>query len=118
MSDRSTTPETERAKRDREALKESVQSEAELAQALRVRQESLEITSRHLLAERTRSRGLEEERNHWIRLFNRLDAAVSRHRHAAEGEGERLWVNEWDEALWAAHDRVLKSSSVSPLDRD
>ena len=55
-----------------------------------------------------------EDRNHWIRLFNRLDAAVSRHRQAVEAIGESLWITDHDEALHAAHDRILKSAAKGP----
>jgi hypothetical protein len=52
----------------------------------------------------------ERERNRWIRLFNRLDAAISRHRKA------KAWTDDTDDALHAAHDKVLKAAA-SPVER-
>lgn len=48
---------------------------------------------------------LMEDRSRWIRLFNRLDAAVSKHRKEREG-----WFDE-DDDLAAAHDRILKAAA-------
>jgi hypothetical protein len=45
------------------------------------------------------------DRDHWIRLFNRLENAVRRH---AEAKG---WTDEADDALHAAHRSVLKAAS-------
>lgn len=47
------------------------------------------------------------ERDRWIRLFNRLDAAVSRHRTAKEAG----FADDADDALAAAHDRILKAAA-------
>lgn len=47
-----------------------------------------------------------EQRDTWVRLFNRLEGAVSHHRKATEHFRE---VH--DEALYAAHDRVLKAAA-------
>ncbi len=58
---------------------------------------------RHL-AER---RVLTGERDHMIRLFNRLEAAVSHHK---AGKSD-LIVDEVDEALYAARDKILKTAS-------
>ena len=46
-----------------------------------------------------------DERDAWIRLFNRLEGAVAHHRK------QEKWCETWDEALYAAHDRVLKAAS-------
>jgi len=46
------------------------------------------------------------DRDHWIGLFNRLDAAVARHRRK-----DSAWADEFDEALHTAHDKVLKAAS-------
>jgi hypothetical protein len=51
---------------------------------------------------------MQEERNAWIRLFNRLDAAVSKHR-AAKSAG---FADDIDDGLHAAHDRVLKDAAT------
>jgi hypothetical protein len=53
---------------------------------------------------------LVEERNHWIRLFNRLDAAVSKHRSMKSAS--LIPADEHDEALDAAHDRILKEAAT------
>lgn len=59
--------------------------------------------------------GLAQQRNDWIKLFNRLDAAVARHHrdhHDIPGSALEEHVgDETDEALWAAHDRILKAAS-------
>lgn len=56
--------------------------------------------------------GAGTERNHWIRLFNRLDAAVSRHRTSSEAKGASiLGPTEDDEALWDAHDKILNAAA-------
>lgn len=47
-------------------------------------------------------------RAHFVRLFNRLDAAVSRHRAA------KAWTDDADDALYAAHDRVLRDAATGP----
>jgi hypothetical protein len=46
-----------------------------------------------------------EQRNDWIRLFNRLDAAVAKHQRA------KHFPDEVDDALYAAHDRILKTAA-------
>lgn len=48
------------------------------------------------------------QRDHWIRLFNRLEGAVAHHRKATKDFRE---VH--DEALYAAHDRVLRDAGLS-----
>lgn len=47
-----------------------------------------------------------EQRDGWVRLFNRLEGAVAHHRRATTAFRE---VH--DEALYAAHDRVLRDAS-------
>lgn len=49
-----------------------------------------------------------EQRDHWVRLFNRLEGAVAHHKNATKDFRE---VH--DEALYAAHERVLKAASLS-----
>lgn len=49
------------------------------------------------------------ERDHWIRMFNRLDSAVNHHRR---DKGD-AWVDEVDDALYAAQDRILKAAAQS-----
>lgn len=56
-----------------------------------------------------RLREMEEERNAWIRLFNRLDAAVSKHGRKGDLVEGFHFADDADEALWAAHERVLKA---------
>lgn len=49
-----------------------------------------------------------DERDHWKRMFNRLDAAITHHKRDAE----KYDVPEiHDEALWAARDRILQASA-------
>ncbi len=45
------------------------------------------------------------ERDHWIRLFNRLEGVVAHHRKSDDFDEVR------DEALHAAHDRVLRDAA-------
>lgn len=54
-----------------------------------------------------------EDRDRWIRLFNRLQGAVSHHRNARVKEAARglTIVDEIDEALYAAMDRVLRDAA-------
>jgi len=56
----------------------------------------------------TRER-LESERNRYIRLFNRLEAAVSHHKKAHLPQG-RYFADDPDEALWKARDKILKDA--------
>lgn len=51
-------------------------------------------------------RAMRDERDHWIRLFNRLEATVSHHK-SATGE----FATDADEALCAARDRILKDAA-------
>ena len=46
------------------------------------------------------------DRNRYIRLFNRLEAAVSHHKKAHTPEG-RYFADDPDEALWKARDKIL-----------
>lgn len=46
------------------------------------------------------------ERDHWRRLFNRLDAAISH--HARDG---KALANEMDEELYAARDRIVRDAA-------
>ena len=48
---------------------------------------------------------LEGARDHWIRLFNRLEAAVARHKERSGG------FEPADDELYAAHAKVLKASA-------
>lgn len=52
---------------------------------------------------------MEEERNRWIRLFTRLDAAVSTHRGMKSAS--LVPADEHNEALDAAHDRILRDAA-------
>lgn len=48
------------------------------------------------------------ERDGWVRLFNRLEAAVAHHE---KDKGDN-WVDEVDDALYAARDRIVKDAVV------
>lgn len=47
---------------------------------------------------------LTHERDHWIRLFNRLDSAINHHQKATS------FKDDCDEALYAARDRILRDA--------
>ena len=49
------------------------------------------------------------ERDRWIRLFNRLEAAITHHKKAKSA----MFVDEVDEALYAARDRVLRDAATN-----
>jgi hypothetical protein len=51
---------------------------------------------------------LERDHSRWIRLFNRLDAAVSRHIKEIELYG---FEAEYDRALRKAHEAILKAAA-------
>jgi hypothetical protein len=55
-----------------------------------------------------RFRRAEAEWGRWVRLFNRLEAAVSHHKKANAG-----LMTEADEALYAARDRILRDAATS-----
>ncbi len=50
------------------------------------------------------------ERDHWIRVLNRLEAAVSHHRR---DKGD-IWVDEVDDELYVARDRILTAAAGAP----
>lgn len=52
--------------------------------------------------------GLLDARDHWMRMFNRLDAAITHHKRDCEANDV---PDTHDEALWAARDRVLRDSA-------
>jgi hypothetical protein len=54
---------------------------------------------------------LRTERDAWIRLFNRLEGAVTHHRKAYDMDQAALPESP-DEALWAAHDRVVRDAAT------
>lgn len=54
-------------------------------------------------------RDAQAERDRYIRLFNRLEAAVSHHKKAHLPEG-RCFADDPDEALWKARDKILRDS--------
>jgi hypothetical protein len=47
---------------------------------------------------------LTDDRDRWIRLFNRLEAAISHHKR------DNKFVDEADEALYHARDKILKDA--------
>lgn len=49
---------------------------------------------------------LRAERDYWIRLFNRLEAAVVHHGR----DVPPAWRSDADDALHAAHERVLRAA--------
>jgi hypothetical protein len=51
------------------------------------------------------------QRDAWIRLFNRLDAAVNHHKRDVEAGG---LADDPDERLWKAQDRVLRDAAQAP----
>ena len=51
------------------------------------------------------------QRDHWIRLFNRLEAAISHHKR------DSGFADANDESLWYARDRILKEAS-GPIPED
>lgn len=51
---------------------------------------------------------LTAERDAWIKSWNRLEAAISHHKKAKSD----MFVDEVDEALYAARDRILKERAV------
>lgn len=53
---------------------------------------------------------MRDQRDHWIRLFNRLDAAVNHHKRDAEANASSVGVEGWDSALYAAQDRILRDA--------
>lgn len=54
------------------------------------------------------------ERDKWIRLFHRLEAAVNHHERGKCVE----WVDEIDAALYAARDRIVRDAAVRGRDVD
>ncbi len=46
------------------------------------------------------------DRDRWVRLFNRLDAAVSHHKKATA-----IFESTFDEALYAARDRIMRDAA-------
>ncbi len=56
------------------------------------------------------TRRVEAERDRWIRLFNRLDGAISHHQTATRTVG---FVDTYDEALYAARARILRAAAES-----
>lgn len=54
-------------------------------------------------------RDLTDERDHWIRLFNRVEAAISHHKKATA-----TFATDADEALYAARDRILRDAANPP----
>lgn len=84
---------------ERQLLKRCPESWVALARVARLREEVRTLESYREWAV--------DERDRWIRLFNRLEAAVVHHRKAASemfGAG--------DEALWAAHKSILKDAAA------
>jgi hypothetical protein len=53
------------------------------------------------VVETTRLEAAWAERDKWVRLFNRLDAAISHHKR------DNQFADLEDEALWNARDRIL-----------
>ncbi len=50
----------------------------------------------------------ERERDRWVRLFNRLDAAVTHHQKATREQG---FTEVHDDALYAARARILRDAA-------
>jgi hypothetical protein len=49
------------------------------------------------------------DRDHYVRLFNRLEAAISHHKKAHDSG--QFFTDTPDEALWAARDKILKTAA-------
>lgn len=49
----------------------------------------------------------QDDRDHWIRVFNRLEAAISHHKRDTAG-----FATDADEALYAARDRILRDTAT------
>lgn len=54
---------------------------------------------------------LQAQRDHWIRLFNRLDAAVNHHNIKRCSGHEGFGPDENDDALYAAQQRILRAAA-------
>lgn len=61
---------------------------------------------RALAAAFRRGNDMESERDHWIRLFNRLEAAISHHKNATAAFPQTA-----DEALYKARDKILADAA-------
>ena len=55
---------------------------------------------------------MRDQRDHYIRLFNRLDAAISHHK-----KNIGPFASDADDALHAARDRILRDAAQRPGDR-
>lgn len=51
-----------------------------------------------------------EQRDRYIKLFNRLEAAITHHRNAKLSDVDTS--DEIDEALWAARGKILRDASI------
>jgi hypothetical protein len=49
------------------------------------------------------------QRDRYIRLFNRLEAAISHHKKAHDSG--QFFADTPDDALWAARDKILRDAS-------
>lgn len=49
---------------------------------------------------------MSHDRDHWIRLFNRLDAAINHHKRDTA-----QFATDADERLWAARDRIVREAA-------
>lgn len=49
------------------------------------------------------------DRDRWVRLFNRLEAAVSHHKRDTAG-----FATDADERLYAARERILRDAATGP----
>lgn len=58
----------------------------------------------------TRLKQLVDERDAWVRHFNRLDAAINHHLRDSEGE----FATDADDRLWAARDRIVSGAGPTP----
>ena len=84
--------------------------EEELREKLVECVEALERSAEREKGTRQFAADVSRDHSRWVRLFNRLDAALSRHRTAKQ---EGAFCDDADEALHAAHDRILKDAASS-----
>lgn len=99
----------------REVLPVVPKSRAEKAE--RERDEAYSAIRTHelqLVRAEARCTQLIEERDNWIKTFNRLAALIAKHIRAKDPEAHEFkhWGDETDEALHAGYQRVCEAASV------
>jgi hypothetical protein len=91
-------------------------SERNLLQAAAEGKQITEAEIRVLTDRLVRARGAHDaavaDRDRWVRLFNRLEAAVSHHKRALGYEDDDAY-EPWDEALYKARAQILRDAAAS-----